>query len=151
MQRARHLTLAIMLVLASVAASIAQQRGTPEEARALADRAVLHMRQAGPETAIKDFNDPVGGYKDRDLFVIVYDPNGIVMTGVPALIGKNARALTDVTGKEFGKEIIGAAATKDGSWVEYYMTNPVTKKVELKTSYVRKFDDYIVFVGAYKQ
>ena len=151
MQRARHLTLAIMLVLASVAASIAQQRGTPEEARALADRAVLHMRQAGPETAIKDFNDPVGGYKDRDLFVIVYDPNGIVMTGVPALIGKNARALTDVTGKEFGKEIIGAAATKDGSWVEYYMTNPVTKKVELKTSYVRRFDDYIVFVGAYKQ
>jgi cytochrome c len=74
----------------------------------------------------------------------------MIMSGVPALIGKNARALTDVTGKEFGKEIIGAAYTKDGSWVEYRMTNPATKKVELKTSYIRKFDDYVVFVGAYK-
>jgi cytochrome c len=54
------------------------------------------------------------------------------------------------SGKEFGKDIIDAAHNKDGSWVEYHMTNPTTKKVELKTSYIRKFDDYVVFVGAYK-
>jgi cytochrome c len=147
----QRLIVAIVLVMATtIVPGMAQQRGTPEEAQALADRAVLHMCQVGPEAAIKDFNDPKGGYNDRDLFVIVYDPNGIIMTGVPALIGKNARALTDVTGKEFGKEIINAAYTKDGSWVEYHMTDPATKKVELKTSYIRKFDDYVVFVGAYK-
>ena len=151
MQRAMQtLTIGIMLVIAGVIPSIAQQRGTPDDAQALTDRAVLHMRQVGAEAAIKDFNDPTGEYKEHDLFVIVYDPNGIIMTGVPALIGKDARALTDVTGKEFGKEIIAAAGTKDGSWVEYRMTNPATKKVELKTSYVRKFGDYVVFVGAYK-
>jgi cytochrome c len=72
------------------------------------------------------------------------------MTGVPALIGKNARSLVDVTGKEFGKEIIEAAAQKDGTWVEYRMTNPATKKVELKDSYVRRYERYVVFVGAYK-
>lgn len=143
----RRLIVGIMLVIATNVSGTAQQRGTPEEAQALADRAVLHMRQVGAETAIKDFNDPKGEYIDRDLFVIVYDPTGIIMTGVPALIGKNARALTDVTGKEFGKEIISAA---DGSWVEYRMTNPSTKKVELKTSYIRKVDDRVVFVGAYK-
>ncbi len=108
------------------------------------------MKEVGPETAIKDFNDPKGGYIDHDLFVIVYDPNATIMTGVPALIGKNARSLTDVTGKEFGKDIIDAAHNKDGSWVEYHMTNPTTKKVELKSSYIRKFGDYVVFVGAYK-
>jgi hypothetical protein len=128
----------------------AQERGTPQEAQVLAERAVVHMREVGSDTAIKDFNDPKAGYTDRDLFVVVYDPGGTIMTGVPALIGKNARALTDVTGKEFGKEIINAAHTQDGSWVEYRMTNPTTRKVELKTSYVRKFDDYVVFVGAYK-
>jgi cytochrome c len=146
----RRLIIGIMLLITAVFPSAAQQRGTPEEAQALVDRALLHMREVGTATAIKDFNDPKGGYNDRDLFVIVYDPNGMIMSGVPALIGKNARALTDVTGKEFGKEIIGAAYTKDGSWVEYRMTNPATKKVELKTSYIRKFDDYVVFVGAYK-
>jgi cytochrome c len=149
MKHLRQLIVAAMLAIASIVPSMAQGRGTREEAKALADRAVLHMKEVGPETAIKDFNDPKGAYKDRDLFVIVYDPNGIIMTGVPALRGKNARSLADVTGKEFGKEIINAAFTKDGSWVEYHMTNPTTNKVELKTSYVRSVDKYIVFVGAY--
>jgi cytochrome c len=146
----RRLIIGAMLLFAATAPGIAQERGTPEQAQALADRALLHMQQVGPEAAIKDFNDPKGAYIDRDLFVIVYDPNGTIMTGIPALIGKNARSLTDVTGKEFGKEIIDAAHKADGSWVEYHMTNPVTKKVETKTSYVRRFDDYVVFVGAYK-
>lgn len=108
------------------------------------------MKEAGPATAIRDFNDPKGSYIDHDLFVIVYDPHGTIMTGVPALIGKDAHSLTDVTGKEFGRDIIAAAHTKDGSWVEYHMTNPTTKKVELKTSYIRSYDDYVIFVGAYK-
>jgi hypothetical protein len=132
------------------ATCMAQERGTLQEAQALTDRAVLHMREVGPESAINDFNDPHGNYVDRDLFVIVYDPNGTIMTGVPALIGKNARSLTDVTGKEFGQDIINAAHSADGSWVEYHMTNPVTRKVELKTSYVRRSNDYVVFVGVYK-
>jgi cytochrome c len=146
----RQLIIGAVLLIVAVAPGMAQERGTPEQAQALGDRALLHMQQVGPEAAIKDFNDPKGGYIDRDLFVIVYDPRGTIMTGVPALIGKNASSLTDVTGKEFGKEIIEAAHTKDGSWVEYRMTNPATKKVELKTSYVRKYDEYVVFVGAYK-
>jgi cytochrome c len=146
----RHFVAAAAFVAVSMAPAIAQERGTPEQAQALCDRAVLHMKEVGTETAIKDFNDSNGGYVDRDLFVIVYDPNATIMTGVSALIGKNARSLTDVTGKEFGKDIIEAAHEKDGSWVEYHMTNPATKKVELKSSYIRKFGDYVVFVGAYK-
>jgi cytochrome c len=146
----RHFVAVLAFVAVSIAPTVAQERGTPEQAQTLCDRAVLHMKEVGPETAIKDFNDPNGGYIDHDLFVIVYDPNATIMTGVPALIGKNARSLTDVTGKEFGKDIIEAAHNKDGSWVEYHMTNPTTKKVELKTSYIRKFGDYVVFVGAYK-
>jgi cytochrome c len=146
----RHLAAVTAFVAVFIVPSVAQERGTPEQAQALCDRALNHMKEVGPETAIKDFNDPNGGYIDHDLFVIVYDPNATIMTGVPALIGKNARSLTDVTGKEFGKDIIEAAHNKDGSWVEYHMTNPTTKKVELKTSYIRKFGDYVVFVGAYK-
>lgn len=146
----RQLIVGAMFIIVSMVPGAAQDRGTPEQAQALCDRALLHMHEVGPEAAIKDFNDPKAGYVDHDLFVIVYDPNGKIMTGVPALIGKDAHSLTDVTGKEFGKEIINAARTKDGSWVEYHMTNPTTKKVEVKTSYIRRFDDYVIFVGAYK-
>jgi cytochrome c len=146
----RHFFAITAFVAVSIVPTFAQERGTPEQAQALCERAVLHMKEVGPERAIKDFNDQKGEYIDHDLFVIVYDPNATIMTGVPALIGKNARSLTDVTGKEFGKDIIDAARNNDGSWVEYHMTNPTTKKVELKTSFVRKFGDYVVFVGAYK-
>jgi cytochrome c len=136
--------------LAAIHPVAAQERGTTDDAQALANRAVAHMKEVGAPAAIKDFNDFKGAYVDRDLFVIVYDPNGVILTGVPALIGKSAQSLIDVTGKEFGKEIIEAAAAKDGSWVEYRMTNPATKKVEVKDSYVRRFENYVVFVGAYK-
>jgi cytochrome c len=146
----RLIAFVAFLAISAAHAVSAQDRATIQDAQALTDRAVAHMQLVGPEVAIKDFNDPKGGYVDRDLFVIVYDPSGIIMTGVPALIGKNARSLTDVTGKEFGAEIIEAAREKDGSWVEYHMTNPVTKKVEIKNSYVRRYDNYVVFVGAYK-
>jgi cytochrome c len=150
MNYARKLIVSAALVIVSVVPGLTQQRGTLEQAKVLCDRAVLHMEQVGPENAIKDFNDPIGGFVDHDLFVIVYDPKSIIRSGVPALVGKDARSLTDVTGKEFGKEIIAAAHKHDGSWVEYYMTNPNTKKVELKTSYIRLVGAYVVFVGAYK-
>ena len=145
-----NILMTLGILLATPLAGLAQERSTPEQAKALCERAVQHMRDVGPEAAIKDFNDPQAGYIVNDLFVIVYDPDGIVKTGVPALRGKQARDLTDVTGKELGKEIINAAFNREGSWVEYYMTNPVTKKVELKTSYIRRFENYVVFVGAYK-
>jgi cytochrome c len=146
----RHFLVAAMFVLAFIVPGLAQERGTPEQAQSLCERALLHMKEVGPAKAIRDFNDPEGGYVDHDLFVIVYDPNGTIMTGIPALIGKDAHNLTDVTGKEFGKAIIDAAHEKYGSWVEYHMTNRTTKKIEVKSSYVRRFDDYVVFVGAYK-
>jgi len=146
----RLIAFVAFLAISAATAVSAEERATMQDAQALTDRAVAHMQEVGPQAAINDFNDPKGGYVDRDLFVIVYDPNGIIMTGVPALIGKNARSLTDVTGKEFGKEIIEAAREKDGSWVVYHMTNPVTKRVEIKNSYVRRYDNYVVFVGVYK-
>ena len=149
-QSFRLIAFVAFLAISVADVASAQERATLQDAQALTDRAVAHMQEVGPEAAIKDFNDPKGGYADHDLFVIVYDSNGIIMTGVPALIGKNALSLTDVTGKEFGKEIIEAAREKDGSWVEYHMTNPATKKVEIKNSYVRRYDKYVVFVGAYK-
>ena len=143
------------LVMASmfpVGPGRAANPATPEEAKALAERAAAHMREVGPDKAIADFNDPNGGYVDRELFVVVYDPtNKIVGSyGVPVLNGKDATTLKDVEGREFGKEIIALAKSKGSGWIDYRMTNPVTKKVGLKSSWVERVGDYILFVGAFK-
>jgi signal transduction histidine kinase len=132
-------------------ASRAADQATPEEAKALAERAAIHFKEVGPEKARVDFNDANGGFVDRELFVVVYNPDHKIVGsyGVPVLHDKDATTLKDVTGKEFGKEIIALAKAQGSGWVEYRMTNPVTKKVGVKRSWVIGLDDYVLFVGAF--
>jgi cytochrome c len=127
-------------------------QGTLDEAKALAERAAIHLRQAGSAQAIADFNDPDGGYCDHNLFVVTYDQHRRVVSSlrVPAFLGRDATRFVDEDGKEFGKAIIAAAETRGSGWVDYRMTNPATMKVELKSSYVIEVGDYIILVGAYK-
>ena len=129
----------------------AADQATPEEAKALAERAAAHFKEAGSEKAIADFNDPAAGYVDRELFVVVYDPDHKIVGsyGIPVLRNKDATTLKDVEGKEFGKDIIALAKEKGSGWVEYRMTNPLTKKVAQKRSWVIGLGDYILFVGAF--
>ena len=131
--------------------ALAADRGTPDDAKVLAEKAAAHFKDVGADKAIADFMKADGAYVDRDLFVVVYSPDGKVLSGlIPALIGKDANSFKDVDGKEFGKEIIAKANADKSGWVEYRMTNPATKKIEAKTSYLIKVGDYVVFVGAYK-
>jgi len=145
---------AALLVLGSVLATnrVAQAQGTPPEAQSLAERAAAHMREVGPRQALADFNDPAGAYRDRDLFVVTYDPQHRVASslGVPAYLGRDATRFVDADGKEFGKAIIATAESRGSGWVEYRMTDPATMKVELKRSYVIRVGDYILFVGSYQ-
>lgn len=61
-------------VVAMSRASHAADPATPDEAKALAEKAAAHFKEVGPAKAIADFNDAAGGYVDRELFVVVYDP-----------------------------------------------------------------------------
>ncbi len=132
---------------------MAQERGTTAEAKAMAEKATAHLIAVGPERAIADFERPDGGYRDRDLFVVVYNAQHIVVSSIgnPNFVGRDATLFIDTDGKEFGKAIIAAAQSPAGAgWVTYRMSSPLTHKVELKTSYVVKAGDYVVLVGAYK-
>ena len=131
----------------------AQERGTMAEAKAMAEKAAAHLIAVGPEKAIADFERPDGGFRDRDLFVVVYNPQHIVVCapGNPNFVGRDATLFVDTDGKEFGKAIVAAAQSPAGAgWVTYRMSSPLTHKVELKNSYVAKAGDYIVLVGAYQ-
>jgi cytochrome c len=146
----RRLALCVAAACFARSARAADQ-ATPEEAKALAERAATHFKEVGPEKAIADFNDANGGYVDRELFVVVYDPDHRIVGsyGVPVLRGKDATTLKDVEGREFGKDIIAIAKEKGTGWAEYRMTNPLTKKIALKKSWVIAIGDYVLFVGAF--
>jgi cytochrome c len=129
----------------------AAAQATPDEAKALAEKAAAHVKEVGIDKAIADFNNPTGGYIDRELFVVVYRTDGkiICTPGLPAFLNRDATAMKDVDGKAFGQEIIAAGRNGRSGWVEYRMANPLTHKLARKRSYVIGVGDDVVFVGAF--
>ena len=146
----------IAAVMLSAAAAHAQKtppaRATTAEARALLDKVAAHYQKVGRAQALKDFNAAKGTFVDRDLYVFCAGPdNKMVAHGADQTqIGVDITTRKDVDGKAFGAEVVKVAAQPGGGSVEYKWTNPVTKQVETKVSFVRKVGTDICGVGAYK-
>jgi cytochrome c len=123
--------------------------GTPDEAKAMALRAADLLREEGPEKAFPVFNEKGGPFHDRDLYVMVYDNTGknVSHGANAALIGKDLINLKDTDGKLLIQELV---STKDTAFVDYKWPHPITKKIEMKTTYVVRVGEYLVGVGAYK-
>ncbi|CAN5178801.1 hypothetical protein BH11PSE11_BH11PSE11_18930 [soil metagenome] len=144
--------LCIALLPASSTA-IAADRASAPEAIAFVQSAVAHLRKNGREKAFADFNDIKNTkFHDRDLYVFVYDMNGVNMAhgNSPKMIGKDLMSLKDADGKQIFKHFLEVVNAKGRGWVDYAWPNPVTKSVEKKSSYIEKVDDLIVGSGIYK-
>jgi cytochrome c len=133
----------------AASAAPADDRGTREEARAMVDAAVEHIRKVGPDKAFKDFTDKANPHWHRkDLYVFAYTLEGVnVGHGAnDRLIGKNLMEMRDPNGKLLIRELRDVAV-KGGGWVEYDWPHPQTKRVEAKASYVRQTMNFEGFVG----
>ena len=65
------------------------------------------------------------------------------------LIGSDALALHDPSGRPIVQDMIAALAKGDQAEVDYSWPNPVTGGVENKHTYLRKIGDLLVGVGYY--
>lgn len=125
--------------------------GTLDEAKALAESAAAHLEAAGPETALRDFMEPRGGFIRGDLYVFVLDFNGLVWANgaAPEGVGSDASMAQTADGRFFIQEMIHLAQTAGQGWVEYDFYNPCTHEVAPKASFVKRVGDLIVGAGAY--
>ncbi|MBK7006294.1 MAG: cache domain-containing protein [Burkholderiales bacterium] len=134
--------------------AMAQDHGTKDEAKAMVNAALAHVKKAGNDQAFKDFTADKANWTKKDLYVFAMDMKGVVLAhgANEKLVGKNLIELKDQNGKGFAREFIEVGSTKGEGWVDYDWAHPVTKKVEGKTSYVKRipgFDGFVV-VGAYR-
>ena len=142
----------LLTLIAAVAlhgAALAQERGTRDEARAMVDAAVEHIKQVGPDRAFKDFTDKTNpAWQKKDLYVFAYALDGLnVGHGAnEKLIGKNLIEMRDPNGKFLIKELRDTAVN-GGGWVEYEWPHPQTRKIEAKASYVRRTIKFEGFLG----
>ncbi|AIG05319.1 methyl-accepting chemotaxis protein [Pseudomonas fluorescens] len=126
-------------------------RATPEQAKALRDKAVkeLEKNEAG---TLKAINALQGGFLQDDLYVFVVDLD----TGRYVAHGTNLRLINtdfakikDPDGKPVGEPILQLMKEQDQGEYEYRWKNPVTGKVENKHAYLRKSGRFLVAVGYY--
>jgi signal transduction histidine kinase len=143
--------LLVFVMLASLlgVAAHAGDRGTPEEAKAMAIKAAEYLKQAGPETAFSAFNTKDAAWHDRDLWVFVWNTDGkCLFSGAsPALIGKTLPDLKDADGIPMVRNFI---AVKDAGWTDFKWLDPITRQISAKTAYIIAVGDMRVGVGAYK-
>jgi len=152
---ARILSIAVLALgfIFGATPALAQSKGTAKEATAMVEKAIAHIKKVGREKAFADFDNPKGGFVDRDLYVVVYDLKGKVLAhGANAkMIGKDMIDLRDVDGKYFVKERVEMMAKPDAKgWQDYKFMNPTTSAIEPKSMYLQRFEDLIIGCGIYK-
>ena len=133
--------------------SAAGEFGTREEAVAMVKRVVAKFARSGAEATFNEVNDKANAaFHDRDLYPFIYDLKGVnVAHGArPALVGKNLISLKDQNGVYLIQEMIALAKGPGSGWVDYKWPNPLTDKIEDKSSYIEKMGDYFVGVGVYR-
>ena len=130
----------------------AAEKGTAEEATAMVKKGVDYVKTHGKEKAFAEFSNPSGQFVKGDLYVMVYDMDGLNKAhgANSKLIGKNLLDIKDANGVYIVKSFIEVAKGKGKGWVDYKWPNNITKAVESKSTYVEKVDDVLIGVGIYK-
>jgi len=143
--------LSLILVL-NAGMALAETAGTREEAVSLAKKAVEFLKVNCPDKAYAEFSKANGDFKDRDLYVVVYDMTGTCLAhgSNPKLVGKNLSGIEDADGKTYVQERVELAKAYDTFWQDYKFSDPLTKKVTPKETYCEKVNDTVVCVGFYK-
>ena len=124
--------------------------GSKDEAKAMTEHAVAFLKANGQEKAFAAFNSGAEGFKDRDLYVFVYNKDGVCLShgANAAMIGKPLIGLKDADGKELIKEIVSVSIT---GWVDFKWRNPTTQEIMKKHAYVIHDGDLWFGVGAYEK
>jgi cytochrome c len=150
----RRSILAALLCTCIALPAAAQERGTRDEAKTMVDAAFEHMKKVGADKALKDFTTDKATWTKKDLYVFVFDTKGAFLAhgANDKLVGRDMSAMKDPNGKAIFPAMMEVAASKGSGWVDYDWAHPQTKKVEGKSSYVRKAPagDGLIGVGIYR-
>ena len=154
----RPINKAIVLFLAQVflwGFVFAQERGTAPEAVRMAEKGLAHIQAVGLPQALHDFSVRNGPWIDRDLYIFVMNKDGLILAHAAnrGMIGKTMLEVSDANGKKFVKEFLAVFGAKGRGWVDYLWPNPMTKKLEEKSTYLMAVPghDCFVLVGIYRK
>lgn len=139
----------IMLSAASLARGAAIRYGTEADARALLRKAVALFEKEG-NSAIVTIGKPSGPFLQHDLYVFVIGPDGKIAAdpAEPDLVGIDVATLRDPHGKPYAL-MIAKRATEDEVMIDHEAKNPLTNRVEDKSTLAVKSGTFVFACGYY--
>ena len=146
----KHIAVATAALFTSFGA-VAGDMGTPDEAKAMSEKAAAMVNQAG-EAAFDTFAAEDGGFIEKDLYVFCMDLEGKMLSHAkkPDLVGKNLKDFNKY-GDMLFQDMIAVASGPGTGWVDYRWPYPGSEEIRQKTSYIVKNDKgFFCGVGAYK-
>lgn len=130
--------------------ALAADTATPDEAKALSQKAQTTVNTLGKDKAFAAFS--TAEFKPKDLYVFCMNLDGVMLAHAtkPELIGKNLLDFNKY-GDTLFKNMIATVKAKGEGWVDYKWPYPGTDEIKAKTSYVMSNKEgFFCGVGAYK-
>jgi cytochrome c len=148
----KKILMGILIGILCISFANAAEKGTAKEAKAMLDKAVSFYKANGQSKAFAAFNDTKGNFVKADLYIYALNlSGGVISHGANAkLIGQNMSELKDPDGKKFIKDMLDLAKTKNTGTMDYKWSNPVSKKIEQKSTFYEKIGDVVLVCGFYK-
>jgi cytochrome c len=148
----KTLTTVILSAFVVVFTSTAVAGSNDKDAIAMVDRAITYEKANGKDKLVAEVNAKNPEFVAGETYVVIASMDGVRLAhgANPKLVGKSLLEIQDVDGKFYGKDLVEVAKGAGKGWVDYKFKNPVSGKVEPKTSYVVRSGDHFLFVGIYK-
>ncbi|WP_295751993.1 methyl-accepting chemotaxis protein [Undibacterium sp.] len=139
------------LALTEAVSMFRLRQGTADEAHALVKKATALFHVNGMSTLQRITDDYDHVFADRDMYVFAFNRDGqyLAFAGNAAKLEVNLMTVSGLDGRKLVEDAFALGAV--GGWVDYTIVNPVTKKIETKTSYLEPISaDIVVGCGVYK-
>jgi signal transduction histidine kinase len=137
----KALSTVVLSLAAAAAMAMPTTPASKDDAKALAERAMAHVKKVGFEQAMKDFttDQATWGLASRDRVVYVYsyafDGKNLAHGVNPAVVGKELLNIKDPDGRTPIAESVQKAKS-GGGFVEFKWSHPATKKIARGAAFV---------------
>ena len=137
--------------LKEVVSTFRLRQGTADEALAMVKKAMALYRIAGLDVLPRITADPEKQFSDRDMYVFAFDRQGQyrAFAGNEAKLEVNLFKVPGLDGQKLVDEAFSLPPS--GGWIDYSIENPISKRIEWKSSYIERMnEDIVIGCGVYK-
>lgn len=137
--------------LKQVVSTFSLRQGTADEAFEMVKKAIALFRISGMDVLQRITTDAEKQFSDRDMYVFAFDRQGQyrAFAGNESKLSINLFNVPGLDGRKLVEDAFALPAK--GGWVDYSIENPITKRVEWKSSYIERIsEDVVLGCGVYK-